>query len=146
MSELEKQFAAVVPLIDINNSLQIAIDGQETSFAPDAEIELTLYNKSYHFLYFENGSRVKLLVSTDNLHWLEVKNAFTDSLPMKLSPKGTILLDTRHILVQPILDQSIFNVKGEEFRLRIVLIGEIMNGDTRTGKEVGAYTDVSLKP
>ena len=146
MSEPENRFSTAVPLTDINKSLQIVLNSKETSFASGSEIELMVYNKSPYYLYFDNDSHMRLLGSSDNLHWIEVKNAITYSATMILSPQGTILLDTQPTWVKPILDQSSFDAKRVDFLLRIVIAGEIMDGDNRTGKKVGAYIDVDLKP
>ncbi len=87
-----------------------------------------------------------LLGNSDDLHWTEVKNAITYTATMILSPEGTVLLDTQYTSVKPILDQSGFDTNGKDILLRIVIIGEIMNGEVRTKEKVGAYVDVVLKP
>lgn len=146
VSELERQFSITVPLSDMNNSLQIATNSQDSTFKSGSEIELTIYNKSLHSLYFDNITHMRLFSSSDNLHWTEVKNAITYTATMILSPEGTILLDTQYTSVKPIVDQSEFDINGEDILLRIVIIGEIMNGEVRTKEKVGAYVDVVLKP
>lgn len=146
ISDLEKEFSTEVPLTDMNHSLQIVVDRNDTSFKSGSEIHLIVYNKSPYSVYFDNDSHWRLLGSQDNLHWTHVKNALTYSGTMLLSPKGTILLDTQYTLVQPILDSADFNSKTQNILLRIAIVGEIMEGNTKTGKNVGAYVDVSLKP
>ena len=83
--------------------------------------------------------------SSDKLRWVEVKNAITYMDTILLSPEGTILLDTQHIEAQPVVDQSTLEAGNEDIRVRIVVIGEIMKGETRTGQYVGAYVDVTLE-
>jgi hypothetical protein len=146
MGELENQFSNLLPLADMNKSLQIAVSTQEKSFKSGSEIELTVYNKSPHSFYFDNDTHVRLLGSSDNLLWTEVENAITYSATMILSPKGTTLLDTQPTWVKPILDQSVFDAKKGNVLLRIAIVGEIMDGEIRTGKQVGAYIDVVLTP
>jgi len=146
VSELEKQFSTAFPLDDMNKSLQIALESKTASFTPGSEIDLIVYNKSPYSLCFDNSSRMRLLGSPDNLQWAEVKNAITYSATMILSPKGTVLLDTQYTWVRPILDQSSLNVQQTDILLRIVIVGEVMEKENRTGKKVGAYVDVVLKP
>jgi hypothetical protein len=87
-----------------------------------------------------------LLSSLDNLQWVEVKNGITYSgNNLKLSPAGTVLLDFALTGVKPIFDQSGIKIE-EEVPLRIVIIGEIMESENRTGEKVGAYVDVVIKP
>ena len=77
---------------------------------------------------------------------MEVKNAITYSGTMLLSPQGKPLLNLQYTDVKPILDETNLSGSNTSVLLRIVIIGEIMEGDTRTGKNVGAYVDVFLKP
>jgi hypothetical protein len=145
VSELEKQFSKAFPLADINKSLQISVKSQEASFKSGSEIDLIIYNKSPYSLYFDNDSHIRLLGSSDNLHWANVKNDIFYDATLRLLPKGT-LFDTRSDSVKPILDQSSFSANKRGFLLRIVIVGDIMEGAARTGKKVGAYVDVVLKP
>ena len=111
LRELEKQFLQIVPVSDMNKSLQLAVDGEKTSFEPGEKIALTLHNTSPYSLSFDTSSLVMLLGSQGNSQWVDVKNAITYSGDLELSPNGTILLDTRSVVVKPVLDQSVFNFK-----------------------------------
>ena len=143
--ELEKQFLQIVRVSDMNNNLEVLLDDERTSFESGEEIFLTLHNKSPNSLYFDTSSLVILLASQDSHKWIDVKNAYTYSCDLELSPNGTILLDTQSVTVEPILDRSSFNSK-KDITIRIVVIGEIMDGKNRTGEKVGTYVDVVLKP
>jgi hypothetical protein len=144
--ELEKQFSTVVPISDMNRSIQVVVDNKNTSFKSGSEIVLIIYNKSSDFIYFDTSSFIKLMGSSDDLRWVEVKNAITYMDTILLSPEGIVLLDSQYTVVQPILDQSVLDAGNENVRGRIVVIGEIMKGETRTGQKVSAYVDVILKP
>jgi hypothetical protein len=74
-----------------------------------------------------------------------VKNAITYSGDLELSPNGTILLDTRSVVVKPVLDQSVFNLK-KDVNVRIVIVGDVMEEENPTDEKVGTYVDVDLKP
>lgn len=147
ITELDKQFATAVPLADINKSLEITIDPNESSFAQsNPDIALLIYNKSQSFIYLDSNSFVRLLVSTDNLHWTDVENAITYDGAMTLSPKGTPLFDVEYTWAKPILDQTFMSTDNKEILMRIIVVGEVMNGDTLTGQNVAAYVDVFLTP
>ena len=146
-SELDKQFATAVPLADINKSLQIAVDDEESSFVQsNPDIALLIYNRSQDSIDLDNSSFVRLLVSTDKLHWVDVENEIIYDGPMTLSPKGTPLLDVQYTWAKPVLDQASLGNDNQEILLRIVVIGEIMDGDTHTGQNVAGYVDVVLTP
>lgn len=145
-SELDEQFSNAAPLSDMNKSLQIVVNDQRAIFKPGSEIELTIYNKSPYSLFFDNKTHVMLLGNLDDLHWTEIKNAITYSATMILSPEGAILLDRQYTSVKPVLDQTDFDSGGADILLRIVIVGEIVDGDARTGRKVGAFVDVILKP
>ena len=77
---------------------------------------------------------------------MEVKNDITYSATMFISPQGTLLFDLQYTWVQPNLDGSNLRSSNTKIPVRIVVIGEIMEDNTRTGKNVGAYVDVFIKP
>jgi len=141
-SSLEKEFSTLFPLTDMNESLQLAVDSDKTSFKSYEEIPLTISNKSPYPLSFDINSHIKLLGSPDHLQWVDVKNGITYSGTLVLSPSGTMLLDYAITVVQPLLDQSGFIIEKDQAVLRIVIVGEIMD----TGEKVGAVVDVVLKP
>jgi hypothetical protein len=143
--ELEKQFLQIVPVSDMNKSLQLAVEGEKTSFEPGEKITLTLHNASPYSLSFDTSSLVTLLGSQGNHQWMDVKNDITYSGDLKLSPNGTILLDTRSVFVKPVIDQSEFNPK-KDINVRIVIVGEVMEDENPTGEKVGTYVDMVLKP
>ena len=144
-SEIEKQFAAAIPVTDMNKSLSMIVDSKKQYFSLGDDIPLIVENKSSHFISFDVNTHIRMLRSTGS-QWMEVKNAITYSGTLLLSPHGKPLLDFRHTDVKPILDQSSLSDINTIVPLRIVIIGEIMNGDTPTGKKVGAYVDVPVKP
>ena len=143
--ELEKQFLQIVPLSDMNKSLQLTVDGEKTFFEPGQEIALTLHNESPYSLSFDTSPLVMLLGSQSNSQWVDVKNAITYSGDLELSPNGTILLDTRSVVVKPDLDQSVFNLK-KDVNVRIVIIGDVIKDENPTDEKVGTYVDVVMKP
>jgi len=148
-SDLEKQFSTIVPLADMNKSLEIAVARDvaisEQSFQLGSAIPVEVFNKSPHFVSFESNSQIKLLIYENN-QWVDVKNDITYSGTMLLSPQGTLLLDLQYNWVQPNFDGTSLSSSSTKIPVRIVVIGEIMEGDTRTGKNVGAYVDVFVKP
>jgi hypothetical protein len=147
VSDLEKNFATLIPIDDMNHSLVLLLEGADTSFSSGSRINMRIYNKSQHYLYFENETHMRILASPDDLQWKEVENSFTYATSsMTLSPEGTILLDDAFRWAIPILDESFVGNGNSEIPLRIVVIGEIMKDDAHTGQLVGAFVDVSMKP
>jgi len=148
-SDLEKQFSTIVPLADMDKSLEIAVARDvainEQSFRLGSAITVEVFNKAPHFVSSNFNSQIKLLIY-ENSQWVEVKNDITYSDTMLISPQGTLLLDLQYTWVQPNLDRSSLGSSNTKIPVRIVVIGEIMEGNTRTGKNVGAYVDVFVKP
>jgi hypothetical protein len=146
VSDLEKNFSTLIPISDVNESLQLVVDGEKTHFEAGEKIRLKLSNQSARVFSFDLDAHIKILTSPDQLEWVEVKNAMTYSGELRLAPKGTILFDTRTTHVKPILERSSLNSEQESISLRIVLVGEIMEKEKLTGEKVAAYVDVLLKP
>ena len=146
MNESDKQFLTAVPASDINKSLQVVLEDDESYFEWGSDINLLIYNRSDHSIYFDDNMFVRLLVSSDNNQWLDVENEIEYVGPRLASPRGTPLLDFEHIVVRPVLDKATLNNDKKDHLLRIVVIGEIMEGDTHTGDNVAAYVDVFLTP
>lgn len=144
---LEIQFATDVPLIDMNKSIQVMVENKEIFYKSGSKINLVIYNRSSYSLYFDNDAHpIMLLTSDDNLHWKEVKNAVTYAVPMDLAPEGTVLLDIENTFVRPVLDESNFTTGNNYLSLRIVVVGEVMENEMRTGEYVGAYVDAVMQP
>jgi hypothetical protein len=146
ISELDNQFLTALPITDMNKSLQVVIEDQGSYFEWDTEINLLIYNKSDTSIYFDNNVFVKLFVSSEDNQWIDVENEIEYMGPRLSSPQGTPLLDFEHIVVKPVLDKATISNENRDRLLRIVVIGEIMDGDTHTGQNVAAYADVFLTP
>lgn len=144
--DLEQNFATAIPIADMNKSLQIILNPRVTSLKADSTIEFEIYNKSPNYLHLNYVTDIKLLGSPDRIHWMELKNGFTYAASeVTLSPEGTPLLDDQHGWAIPILDPTYFKMDRANL-VRIVVIGEIMEGDDLTGEKVGAYIDVVIEP
>ena len=144
-SDIEKNFLLTVPVADMNKTLQLSVDGDQKVFRFGSEIDLTIHNMSKYSVMFDTSSSPKLFIIR-NGEWVEVNNEITYSGATVMSPKGTILLDQNRTIVKPVLDKTILNTNEQEVSLRVVVICEILENDVRTGKLVGAYVDVILKP
>jgi hypothetical protein len=144
-SDMEEEFAIIFPATDLNNTLRLEVDSTQKSFQPASEIPLILYNESDRFIYFDVSSYVKILSYTSS-KWVEVKNGLTYSGTLILSPNGTPALDETYTWAQPVLDQSILTPNNTDVLLRIVVHGEVMEGESRTGEQVAAFVDVYMEP
>lgn len=144
VSKSEKQFATAVPITDMNNSLSLIVDSNQQSFASDTDIPIILKNKSSQHIVFDENSHVKLLINTDN-QWTEIKNGITYSGAMTLSPSDVLIFNEQYTWVRPLLDGFDFGERNSPVPLRIVITGEMMDGDVPTGNKVGTYVDVLLE-
>jgi len=142
---MDKKFALLIPITDMNKSLKIDVYGDESTFHFDSDIPLIVSNKSSHSIYFDVNSHIRLLINSGG-QWKDIQNAFTYSGTMLLSPEGTPLLDLQYTDVQPMPNENNPNINNSDVLLRIVIIGEIMDGNARTGENAAAYVDVVLKP
>lgn len=145
ISEAEKQFSMVIPVSDMNKSIRIKLLGEEEKYSSGSAIYLILENKSSDFISFDKNTQIKLLRNMDT-QWLEVENASTYSDTVVLDPQSEPGLNMQTTVVKPILNQNSSSDTNALIPLRIVIVGEIMNGSTPTGKKVGAYIDVFLNP
>jgi hypothetical protein len=142
-SRMEEEFATIVPIDDLNKSLQLKVYGNEQTFSFGSDIPLLVYNKSSHRILFGENSRIKLFVLHGD-EWLEVENEILYTGSTLLSPQGTPLLDLSNTWVKPAFDKDIVESDKKETLLRIVMIGEVMKNDVQTGELVGAYVDVYI--
>ena len=146
LNSIEESFKTAVPVVDMNNSLEIKIYEDQKTFPRGSDIRLLVENKSSHFLLFNSGDDYIKLFMSRGTDWVEVNNKITYSGTRILSPQGTPLLNLNATWAQPILDDNAFEDNKAEVPLRIVMVGEIMEDDKPTGKLVGAYVDVHITP
>jgi hypothetical protein len=143
--DMEKQFLDIVPVTDMNKSLQLEVYGDQKTFGLGHDIPLLIYNKSSHRILFTKDSRIKLFMIQDAA-WLEVENEIIYTGSTLLSPQGTPLLDLTNTWAKPAFDKDMIKNGKEEVLVRIVMIGEIIENDVGTGKFAGAYIDVHITP
>lgn len=142
-AELDSSFRSLV-VADMNNFVRIFPENKgNTSFKYGSDIFLIFENLSDQKLFFDTDTFVRLYVVRDNL-WFEVRNKRTYSGELLLFPMGTPLLDNNSVKVRPVLD-NIPAIQDSDDFLRVVVIGEILREDIRTGELVGAYVDVVIE-
>ncbi len=143
---LEDEFNADFPVANMNKSFQLKVDGDTSIFQKDLEIPVVFNNTSPNTISFQTELFLKLLIIKDN-KWIEIKNQYSYSGPLQIAPQGTLLLDNSTATVQPELDDDLISTnKNHLVLMRILMIGEILDKDLHTGRFVGAYIDVFLKP
>jgi hypothetical protein len=142
-NNMEEQFLTAVSVSNMNESLQLKAEGDQESFHLGSKIPLLIYNESPYSIFFVGDAYLKLFIIKDG-KWAEVKNELTYSGSQVLSPKGTLLLDQSNTWAKPALTEDEVNSDQKDLPLRIVIIGEIIENDIRTGKLVGAYVDVFI--
>ena len=143
-SDIQELLTADGSIRNLNDSLQVKVEGDQKDFPLDSQITLLIYNESSHFLLFTGEYFVRLLTFNDG-EWIEVANSLTYSGSKTLSPKGTILLDQTSTWAKPQITEQIFKPDEKVLPLRIVVIGEILENDIRTGEFAAAYVDVDIK-
>ena len=145
--ELEKKFLSTVNLANLNSDIQLSLETEKNLFKLGSEITIQINNNSSSFILLGENLDIHLLSPSPNLDWIEIENGITYSGSILLSPKGTILLDTRTTIVRPLLEAHIIEQAGkDELLLRIFVKGEIIESDIRSGDFVGAYIDIYLMP
>lgn len=142
-SDIQELLGVDGSVSNVNASLQVKVEGDKKSFPLDAEITLLIYNESSRFLLFTGEHYVRLLTLNDG-EWIEVANKLTYSGSQTLSPKGTILLDQTSTWAKPQITEQIFTPDEKVLPLRIVVVGEIVENDVRTGEFAAAYVDVDI--
>jgi hypothetical protein len=142
---LDEEFLTTVSVINLNESLRLKVESDQESFQLGSKIPLLIYNESPFSIFFTGEEYLKLFMIKDG-KWTEVKNELTYSGSQELSPKGTILLDQSNTWAKPALTKDEVRNDQKAFPLRILIIGEIMENNIRTGKLVGAYVDVHVTP
>jgi len=142
--DMEEKLQSVFGLKNMNQSFQLEIENNEKTFQSGSDIRLKIMNTSPHSIYFDIDSHIKLLTIKD-AEWEEVKNGITYKGTLVISPQDTPLLDYAKTRVKPDLRDEFQNTDQKEL-VRILIIGELMDNDVRTGEFVGAYVDVYIGP
>jgi hypothetical protein len=143
LKDLNEEFAKKFPLADLNRSLQLGLVGEGGVFDKNSSIAFYIYNMSNRPILIDHNANTKLFVAR-NSKWVEIENSiiYPDSLP--LSPLGTPLLDSRYTWVQLVLSDEVFDTTTEDIRIRILVLGEIMEDDHEIVESVGAYFDILI--
>jgi hypothetical protein len=138
-SEEKTTFLSTLSTTDVNQSLQLSVEGDNKSFLFGSEIHLVVNNFSSSSIVLDSPTPIKLLMIQDS-KWVEVDNEITYSGEKNLSPKGTILFDTGGIPIQPAIQGD------KELTIRAVVTGEVIKDNIRTGNLAVAYIDLYLIP
>lgn len=140
---LETSFRELMLVDDINKSFQIYIDSTDReSMKFGSDIHVVIKNLSNQQIFFPVGYGIRLFIIRDS-EWVEIlnKNKYYGDGSF-LRPKGIQELGDRISTgVRPILPSQIGFEDDQEI-LRIVMIGELMSDEEKTGIPVGAYTDI----
>ncbi len=77
-SDIEKKFLSIIPVADMNKTLQLSVDGDQKMFQFDSQINVTIHNVSRYSVMFDAASPPKIL-AVKNSEWIEVENEITYS-------------------------------------------------------------------
>lgn len=143
-SKMEEEFQSIFPSMTFNESFQLDVYSDENIFKSGPDIPLIFTNKSPHQILFPTDSFIRLFIIRDD-EWLEIDNKNTYSGLLILDPEGTPLMDFNVTGVRPAIDNFGTSKRKVEL-LRILMIGESIENNIHTGKLVGAYVDVYIRP
>ena len=135
----------------MNTNLKITTTGGET-FRLNSDIDLLVENLSNAPIYFSMNTAtpfMKIFRIEDN-EWVEVPNttkyySITGGDGFILDIDGSPQPNKFTNSVRPVIDSALVE-EGQKVIIRILIIGELMRGDKKTGIPVGAYVDVYIKP
>ena len=145
-TNMEEKFREVVSVNDLNKSIELKVDDNKDVFPNGYDIPILAQNKSPYFLFLNLEENYIRLFTIRDAEWVEIKNGLTYSGSRILSPHGNALLDLEPTWARPEVEDAILEDNKTEVLVRIVMTGEIMEKDKPSGKFIGAYVDVYVRP
>ncbi len=149
-ADMQKSFEELVSITNLNKDLRITNKEVEWDrFGSDILIQYQNFGKKPIFMSIEEASLfVKIYSIKDNL-WIEIKDnaksiTSDGEKGFVISPRGTIF-ESDSIMVHPSFPTVRFDPEKKEF-IRVLIKGEYLDGDERTGVFVGTYVDLYVLP
>ena len=139
----EAAFSRIVPLSEMNTRLKfMALDSSEKPYKIGSSIELALENTSSNRVIFPSDYGIKIF-TYQNGKWISINN-LTKYIPegnTQVSPKGPDNPGIIGVGFFPDLSND-----GRPIELRVVVIGDVYEGENPTGEKASAYIDITLQP
>lgn len=141
----EDPFAIFLNIKNVNQSLNLIY--QDTLPLNKGHIEskvfLDVRNYSDKRIWFPDDWGLKIYRS-DNNSWVEIRDSMTSfqTEDIVLAPYGD---EELRDIGAPVVDPDIPN-EGHPVTIRVVVIGNVMNGDVVTDEQAAAYVDITLQP
>jgi hypothetical protein len=136
---LEKSFKNIVPVDDVNHTLTLKLNPQkENALEIGSNIELVVENISDRPIIFPTGFGIEIY-TIENGNWVDVENR--DKI---LGDEISLIPGMMNFIgfeVEPMFSET----KTNKF-VRIVVVGEFLLDNAKTGARVAAFIDLTLRP
>jgi hypothetical protein len=148
-NELHEAFLQLISIEDINNSMQVTVvESEVTQPTFGSEVEIFIQNVSTEKeIYFspEESLALRIFVNSNN-RWIEIQNAdrYTGEGGV-LDTKGQITSDWI-TGVRPVLELNLLKEIDNPVIVRILVTGELIVGNEKTGTPVATFIDLIMKP
>jgi hypothetical protein len=149
--DLQESFQQLVGIEDINKSLQVIAEISDNKIMHfGSQIHTVIKNASNQLILIRAPEGIRLFIINDG-KWLEINDNneyFGDGEGAVLYPSGPLELRGRKSTwVSPVLKPgTVISDPDSNIVLRILILGEQISDDKKTGLPIGAYTDVYLVP
>jgi len=130
-----------IGIADINRSLTLTLSSQN-AYKPGTDIEFDIHNMSPYEVLLPADYGAKIFMARDT-GWLELKNNLEYHGEVELlSAASGPLLSEFPAIVRPAFGPDV-NLQPQNI-VRILVAGELMNGQAKPVSQVGAYVDIIL--
>mgnify|MGYP007068807750 CR=1 FL=1 len=135
-------FADFLAIKDVNDSLAVTYLDFMSEGQIGSSISLDIRNSSNNKIGFPDDWGVRIYLKTDDV-WMEVSNKTTyyQTHEIVLEPANDEFGSVGSTIANPdILNES------NPVTIRVIVVGNIMNGDVLTDEQAAAYVDITLHP
>jgi hypothetical protein len=143
----ENSFQKIVAVENLNKYFQIYLDSANPkNLKMGDDIIIAFRNLTNQEVLFSVGFGIRLFIINDN-KWVEIINDadyYGKGALLESSKSQQAILGGFVTSIRPALPLN-FVEANPLLKLRIFVIGELMNNGQKTGIPVGAYLDVTLK-
>ena len=143
-SRLDRSFEEIVDLYNPNSEITLTALSEVEDFSSGSDIDIIIENKTSNYIYLASNYGVNLFVYLDDeSEWIEVENLVHvyPEEPRILCPENDLAFSRDVFSVKPAIQKT-----DESLYMRILVIGNILDGDFVTDQQVSAYLDVELIP
>ncbi len=145
VSPLEKSFLKLIAVDDVNDSLHVDIVYDErTEYKYGDDIVVLIKNTSNQEIFLPSKpSALRAFVLSDN-SWVEVKNDITylgDGVVLAASEDALSQLING---IRPVINSELEGF-GNEVNVRVLIMGEFIVNEKKTGTVIAAFADLVMR-